>query len=168
MCEFGVSLSTMSQTIIRSINFLYPRLSLLPLWPDWSDVEKPMPSAFKFPYPNTFAIIDSTELRCEVPSSLSMQSQYFSTFKSSTELRLLLPLHQFEASFCTPAFFSVSQSHRTLFEESGILDLLKTVPPGKGIMADRGFEIQDLRAGAELILNSAPTFKGSSKSLPED
>ena len=51
---------------------MYLRLVFIPIWPDWEDVEKTMPKSFKAEYPNTFAIIDATELKCEVPSSLSL------------------------------------------------------------------------------------------------
>ena len=44
--------------------------------------------------------------------------------------------------FITEFFTGISD--RKLFIESGILELLKTVPAGKSIMADKGFEIQDL------------------------
>ena len=42
--------------------------------------------------------------------------------------------------------FAGSISDCQLFQESGILDLLGDVPEGKCLMAERGFEIQDLLA----------------------
>ena len=53
-----------------------------------------------------------------------------------------------------------------MFEESGILPLFDMVPSGKGVMADRGFEVQDLLVKPGLILN-APPFLGSRKALSE-
>ena len=58
--------------------------------------------------------------------------------------------------------FTGSISDRKLIIESGILELLKTVPASKSIMADKGFEIQDLLVPLifNLLLN-IPPFKAS-------
>ena len=45
---------------------------------------------------------------------------------------------------------------RQLFERSGILKLLDSVPPGKSLMADRGFEIQDLLVSPVCYSTSPP------------
>ena len=63
--------------------------------------------------------------------------------------------------------FGGSISDRALFEKSGVLRLLDSVPPGKSVMADRGFEVRDLLVKPGLILN-APPFKGSRTALTED
>ena len=44
------------------------------------------------------------------------------------------------------------------------MDLLKSVPPHKSLMADHGFEIQDLILKHNLLLNISP-FKGNQTSL---
>ena len=62
--QFGVSESCISRINIKWLNFLYLRLGLIPIWPDWEDVERTMPSCFKESYPTTFAILDATELYC--------------------------------------------------------------------------------------------------------
>ena len=56
-----------------------------------------------------------------------------------------------------------SISDQQLVMESGFLDLLSLLPPGKTIMADRAFEIQDLLVPSGTLLN-IPPFKGQ-KSL---
>ena len=43
--------------------------------------------------------------------------------------------------------------------DSGVMDLLKHIPHGKSIMADRGFEVQDLLVKSNVVLNMPP-FKG--------
>ena len=45
--------------------------------------------------------------------------------------------------------------------ECGILNHMRSVPPGKSVMADRGFEIQDLLVPDGLLLNILP-FKDAS------
>ena len=87
---FNVDAGTISRVFNKWINFLYMRLEMIPIWPEWADVEKTMPETFKTSYPDTFLIIDATELRCERPSSLSLQSQHYSSYKSHTTLKGLV------------------------------------------------------------------------------
>ena len=68
-----------------------------------------------------------------------------------------------EASLFSSERFNGSIRGRQLVMESGFLDLLSLLPPGKTIMADRGFEIQDLLVPSGTLLN-IPPFKGQ-KSL---
>ena len=44
--QFGVSESTVSRTVIKWLNFMYLRLGLLPIWPDWEDIDRKMPCCF--------------------------------------------------------------------------------------------------------------------------
>ena len=107
-----------------------------------------------------------TELKCEVPSSLSLQSQHYSAFKSHTTLKGLVAIAPNGSFIFLSELFGGSISDRALFEKSGVR-LLDSVPPGKSVMADRGFEVQDLLVKPGLILN-APPFKGSRTALTED
>ena len=90
--QFGVSESTVSRTVIKWLNFMYLRLGLLPIWPDWEDIDRTMPCCFREAYPSTFAILDATEFFCEVPSSLSSQSQHYSAYKSHTTTKGLVAI----------------------------------------------------------------------------
>ena len=56
--------------------------------------------------------------------------------------------------------FTGSISDREVTERSGILNLLHYVPYGKSIMADRGFDVQDLLAKFDILLN-IPAFRNS-------
>ena len=82
--QFGVSSSTISRIFTKWINYLYLHLGDIPLWPEWEQVEASMPFCFKESFPSTFSTIDATEIRCEVPSSLSLQSKLYSAYKSHT------------------------------------------------------------------------------------
>ena len=57
--------------------------------------------------------------------------------------------------------YTGSISDRQLTKESGFLELLSSVLKGKSIMADRGFDIQDLLAKYGILLN-IPAFRSSS------
>ena len=56
-------------------------------------------------------------------------------------------------------------SDKELGIQSGILRVLDMVPPGKSVMADSGFEIQNLFVKLKPILNILP-FKGEQTNFP--
>ena len=107
--------------------------------------------AFKKSYPETFIVIDATELRCKIPSNLSLQSQHYSTYKSHTTLKGLVCIAPDGCFIFISQLFTGSISDKELVQQSGILQPLELVPAGKSVMADRGFEIQDLLVKPLLI-----------------
>ena len=130
---------------------MYLRLVFIPIWPDWEDVEKTMTKSFKADNLNVFAIIDATELKCEVPSSLSLQLQHYSAYKSHCTYKCLVAVAPNGSFIFVSEMYTGSISDQQLFLDSGIMDLLKHVPQGKSIMADRGIEVQDLVANSNLV-----------------
>ena len=59
-----------------------------------------------------------------------------------------------------------SISDRQIFIDSGLLDMLETLPRGKcSVMADKGFDVEDLLARIGIRLN-IPPLKGKQQ-LPE-
>ena len=165
--RFGVSESTVCRIFQKWINYLYLRLGSLPIWPSWESVERSMPNCFRESYPTTFAIIDATELYCEVPASLSLQSQCYSSYKSHTTMKGLVAIAPNGAIIFISTLYSGSISDRELTIKSGLLELLQIVPKNKSIMADRGFDIQDLLAKSDILLN-IPPFKCASHLQKED
>ena len=165
--EFGVHQTTVSRIFMKWINYMYLRLGDVPLWPTWSKVESSMPSVFKNAYPTTFCIIDATELHCEVPSSLSLQSQHYSAYKSHTTKKGLVAIAPNGTFIFVSELFSGAISDRQIVLDSGILDLLDDVPEGKSVIADRGFDIQNLLVNKHLLLN-IPAFKGSKPHLKKE
>ena len=158
---FGISASTASRIFNMWINnYLYLRLGMIPIWPEWEDVAASMPHSFRENYPHTFIIIDATELRCQVPSSLALQAKLYSAYKSYTTLKGLVGIAPNGAFTFISRLYTGSISDRQLVMESGILSLLESVPEHKRVMADRGFDIQDLLVKHRLILN-IPPFNGT-------
>ena len=119
-----------------------------------------MPVVFKEVYPTTFCIVDATELICEVPASLSLQSQCYSSYKSHTTMKGLLAVVPNGAIIFISKLFTGSISDRQLTIRSGLLEMLKAVLHGRYMMADKGFDMQDLLVKHGLLLN-IPPFKGS-------
>ena len=118
---------------------MYLHLGLLPIWPDWCGVEKTMPKMFRKSYPDTFIIIDATEIKCESLSNLFPQSQH--QYKSLTTLKGLVGIVPNGFFTLVSQLFIGSISDKELVIQRDVFHLLDMVPPGKCVMAGRGFEI---------------------------
>ena len=81
---FSTPKSIVSRYIITWSNYLYLKLGSIPIWPSKSNCYTSMPQVFKDTYPSTRVIIDCTELFCQRPSSLTIQSSLFSHYKHVT------------------------------------------------------------------------------------
>ena len=78
---FDLFKSTASRYIITWANFIYFKLGCVPIWRTKDIVIETMPEFFRDTYPDMRVIIDSTELFCQKPSSLTIQSSLFSHYK---------------------------------------------------------------------------------------
>ena len=87
---FPVSTSTVSQMFITWVNFMYLKLGQINIWPSRNVIDKTMPEDFKKKYRTTRVIIDCTEIRCQMPSSLHLNSELFSKYKHHTTLKGLI------------------------------------------------------------------------------
>ena len=164
--RFGESESTISRLFQKWINYMYLRLGSLPVWPTWERVKETMPACFRETYPTTYMIIDATEIRVEIPGSLSLQSQNYSAYKSHTTHKSLLSIAPNACIIFASELYTGSISDRSIVIECGILELLKSVLPNRSIMADRGFEIQDLLVASGHVLN-IPAFRGADGTLSQ-
>ena len=100
-----------------------------------------MPEVFRKSYPDTFIIINATEIKRESPNDLSPQSQHYSTDKSHSTLKGLVGVAPNSFFTLVSQLFTGSISDKELVIQSDIFHLLDMVPPGKCVMAGRGFEI---------------------------
>lgn len=148
---FEVSVSTVSRIVITWANYLYLLLGSLPIWMCKQQVQETTPVEFAQYCPEVRVIVGCTEVRCQIPSSLPLQSEVVSTYRNTTTFKGLIGVAPCSAVTFVSALFTGSISHRQLTEQSGILDLLE---PGDGCVADTGFPIQKLLAdrGATLII----------------
>lgn len=70
-------------------NFLYTVLGALGIWLDEETVKAHMLDVFQY-YSDTKVILDCTELRCQTPNSLLLQSEVSSTYKSHCTFKGLI------------------------------------------------------------------------------
>ena len=92
-------------------------------------------------------IVDCTELKCQTPSSLLLQSEMYSNYKSHTTVKGLIGVSPHGAVTFVSALYSGSVSDKELFKQSGIIPLLDK---DMAVMVDYGFTVDDLVLGKEL------------------
>ena len=121
-----------------------------------------MPEDFKQKYSSTRVIIDCTEVRCQMPSSLHLNGELFSNYKHHTTLKGLIGISPGGAITFISQLYTGSISDREIVVRSGLLDL--PFQEKDSVMADKGFTIQDLLPlGVSLNI---PPFLGSYAQMP--
>lgn len=124
------------------INFMYLRLGVINIWPSREVVDTTSPENFKAKYKSTRVIIDCTEVRCQMPSSLQLNGELFSTYKNHTTLKGLIGISPSGAVTFVGQLYTGSISDREIVYRSGFLDL--PFNEGDSVMADKGFTVEDL------------------------
>ena len=124
-----------------------------------------MPCTFKDRFPNTYCIIDGSEIFIQTPSDLHMQSSTWSQYKHHNTTKFLVACTPNGAiCYISPLYVS-SISDVELTRTSGFLDKLQD-KPGISIMADRGFTIRDMLKELDIELNIPPFMQGRQQ-LPQ-
>ena len=163
--RFRVSEATVSNIFITWLNFLYIRLGTLKVWPHRRVILDNMPKNFKEDYPNNIIIIDCTELKIQCPSSLVLQSQSYSNYKSTNTLKSLVGVDPKGGFMFVSQLYTGSISDKQIVTRSGFLELLSSkkevteVEDGDSIMADKGFDIEEDLKNIGLQLNIPPFLK---------
>ena len=139
---FNVSQPTVSRIFISWIDYMYLKLGHINIWPSRNLVNETMPHDFKEKYPTTRVIIDCTEVCFEMPSSLLLNSELFSSYKHHTTLKALVGISPKGFFTFIGQLYTGSISDREIVERSGFLKL--PFSDGDSVMADKGFTIEDI------------------------
>ena len=157
--KFGVAQSTVSRNTVTWANFLYCILGSQNIWPSKQQLQEHIPKAFVPRYENVRVVLDCTELRVQSPSSLVMNSELYSNYKTTTTMKCLIGITPWGAISFVSNLYSGSISDKAITRCSGILDLLEA---GDEVMADKGFVIDDLLEpkGCKLVIPHFLASKG--------
>lgn len=91
------------------------------IWPSKSIVQETMPADFKEKFSSTRVIIDCTEVFIEMPSSLLLNSELFSSYKSHVTLKALVGIAPSGAITFISQLYTGSISDREIVLRSGLL-----------------------------------------------
>lgn len=133
---FEVCLSTVRRIILTWTIYLYLVLGSLPLWMTREQVQATMPDKFKLYCPQVRVIIGCTEICCETPSCISLQSETLSSQKNHTTFKGLIGIAPCGVVTFVSRLYRGSISDIEMTKKAQILKLLQ---PGDGVMADKGF-----------------------------
>ena len=159
---YGVAQSTVSRIFVPWINYMYLKFGQICIWPSKEVVQATMPADFKEKFPTTRVIIDYTEVPCEMPSSLLLNSELFSSYKNHVTLKGPVGIAPSGAITFISQLYTGSISDREIVIRSGFLS--QKFENGDTVMADKGFQIADiLPLGVKLNI---PPFLGAN-TLPK-
>jgi hypothetical protein len=151
---FKVNEPMVTSIFVTWINFMYAEWGELNWWPSRDLVRYFTPTDFKLKFPTTRVIIDGTECPIMKPKQPILQQATFSTYKNRNTVKVLVGCSPGGlVSFCSHAFGGTS-SDRQIAERSALRTLRE---PGDSIMADKGFNVQDLFVPYNVSIN-IPTF----------
>ena len=162
--RFGVSPATMSRLFITWVVFLAKELRLLFPWPSKELVQKHASKDFNR-YPNTRIVIDCTEIFVQRPNSLSSQCLTFSSYKHHNTFKVLVGISPGGVITFVSDLWGGRVSDQLITKECGLLALLSE---HDRVMADRGFDIQDLLATKCITLNKPPSLGDQTQLLAKE
>lgn len=87
--RFSAHQSTVSRIISTWTNFLYTLLGSMGIWVEKEDVRANLAEVFQ-DFPDTQVTVDCTQLKCQTPSSLLLQIELYSNFKSHCTMKGLI------------------------------------------------------------------------------
>ncbi|KAJ4918283.1 hypothetical protein JOQ06_022093, partial [Pogonophryne albipinna] len=138
--RFGIHRTTVSRIISTWTHFLYQLLGSKRLWIPREVVRAHLPPEFSA-FPDTQVVLDCTEVFCQTPSSLLLQSEVFSTYKSHATFKAMIGMAPHGAITFVSGLYAGSMSDREIFKLSGIVSLLT---PDMATMVDKGFLVENL------------------------
>ena len=161
--RFRISQSLVSRIIVTWTKFMYYRFKELEVFPDRQIVELHKPACFKNKYKGTTVIIDATEIYIEKPSNPEAQQVTFSTYKNSNTLKALVGITPSGSVCFISDLYGGSISDKEITSKSGFINKLQR---GDEVMADRGFNIQEMLASKGIRVN-VPPFMNQSRQFTE-
>ncbi|XP_075722813.1 uncharacterized protein LOC119178011 [Rhipicephalus microplus] len=156
--RFGVSTSTVSRIWVTWLDFLDNRLRQVPTWMPPHLCDKYRPQAFTDKgYTTVDGILDCTEIFIETPSSFRVQSETYSSYKKHNTAKGLVVCSSNGFVMFVSDLSPGRLSDKALTKASGVLEKFS---PGRSLMADRGFTIEEECKELSLHLNIPPFMEG--------
>lgn len=151
---FGIDEKQITNIFVTWVNFMACQWTEINWWPSRELVQFFSPSDFKQKFPKTRVILDGAECPVKKPKQALAQQSTFSTYKNRNTVKTVVGGSPGGLiSYISPAYGG-STSDRQIMERS---NLMKMCDPGDDIMADKGFNVDDIFTPFEVAVN-IPTF----------
>ncbi|ESO91881.1 hypothetical protein LOTGIDRAFT_163243 [Lottia gigantea] len=141
---------------ITWVCFMFKQWSELNIWPPREVVYYYSPKDFKSKFPATRCIIDGTEIPIKKPKPLLTQQATFSTYKNQNTVKTLVSATPAGLIVDITKAYGGSTSDRQIIERGGLVSMCN---PGDSIMADKGFNVQDIFAPKNVTVNIPSFFR---------
>lgn len=102
---------------------MYLKFGQVCIWPSKEVIQKTMPADFKEKFLSTRIIIDCTEVFCEMPSILLLNSELFSSYKNHVTLKGLVGISLSGAITFVSQLYTGNISDREIVPRSGLLEI---------------------------------------------
>ena len=161
-CDLGhrydISIFTVSNIFSKWIKHMSHMLTQLPIWPTRELILEKMPECFKEAgYGETMCVIDCTEIHIEKPSNYALQSITWSSYKNSNTAKALAIIAPHGPCIFVSDLYCGSASDHDITADCNFLEYLDI---GSHIMADKGFECQDLCDPYGVRIDHPPILRG--------
>ncbi|XP_050415275.1 uncharacterized protein LOC126829417 [Patella vulgata] len=151
---FDISETSVTNIWVTWVNFMSRQWKEVCSWPKRDLVNYFCPSDFKLKFPSTRIIVDGTECPIKKPRPPIAQQSTYSTYKNRNTVKVLVGCTPGGyISYVSPAYGG-SASDRQIVERSNLMYMCNRKD---SIMADKGFNVQDLFATRDIRIN-IPTF----------
>lgn len=144
---------------ITWIRFMKIQWSKIPIWPSKELVKFYSPHQFQ-DYNNVRVILDGTEIPIQKPSPPLAQQVTFSKYKNKNTVKNVVGITPGGLCCFISSSYGGSATDRQIIERSNIS---KLCDPGDIVLADKGFDIEDLLASNGVKLNIPSFFKKKSQ-----
>lgn len=161
--RFDISESSVSQIFVTWINFLYCQFKELKIWVPLHVAKENM--KIKGQKCSSTVIIDCTEIKIEQSKNPVSQQLTYSTYKSCNTVKVLVGMSSIGTVTFVSDAYGGAISDRALFEKSGLSNLLTK---NDIVLADKGFQIQDLLAPKDVKVNMPEFLKKKAGQLEPD
>ncbi|ESO93882.1 hypothetical protein LOTGIDRAFT_153356 [Lottia gigantea] len=153
---FGISEFSDSNIFITWVCFMFKQWSELNIWPPREVVYYYSPKDFKSKFPATRCIVVGTEIPIKKPKPPLTQQATFSTYKNQNTVKTLVSATPAGLIVDITKAYGGSTSDRQIIERGGLVSMCD---PGDSIMADKGFNVQDIFAPKNVTVNIPSFFR---------
>ncbi|KAL5006306.1 hypothetical protein ScPMuIL_015112 [Solemya velum] len=153
---FKITEKEVTNIFVTWVNFIYFHMKDLDWWPSRELVHYYAPTDFRRKFSSTRVIVDGTEMPLKKAKQPIVQQATYSTYKNRNTVKALVGVTPGGLVSYISDIYGGSASDRQICERS---TLMRCMDSGDSIMADKGFNVQDLFIPCNVTVNLPAFFK---------